>query len=142
MHVAVEMVAPGFATESWSRGAATFDKVMFEDPSGWKVKGFVARLSARPRGRTSNITVDRFVVIAQGIVDLLLRWPLAESQIRVTLNGKPIGRSRNISRLQPYEIGAILAPDPRCPFRADWRGQFSEMRNSGAEPLTVRPARG
>jgi hypothetical protein len=115
MHVVVEVIAPGFVIDSWSRGAATFDKATFKDPSGWKVEGFVARLSARPRGRASTTAVDRIVVVAEGILDLLLRWPLAEPQIRVTVDGKPIRRSRNISRLQPYEIGAILAGNPHLP---------------------------
>jgi hypothetical protein len=111
----VEVLAPGFIVPPWAGPAATFQRATFKDGVGREVEGFRAELTASFRGRSKDLAVDRAAVVAQALLDLLLRWPLAEPQIRVTVNGVLLGRPRDISLLQPYEVGAILGGGPELP---------------------------
>ena len=94
MRVVVEILAPGFALEPWTGTATKFETATFRDPGGWDVQGFRAELAAKLSRSSPQRVADRAVVIAQGLLDLILRWPLAEPQIRATVDGKGIGRSR------------------------------------------------
>ena len=79
------------------------------------MQGFRAELTATVRRSSRDLASDRAVVIAQALLDLLLRWPLAEPQIRVTVDGERVRRTHDITWLQPYEIGVILAGGPGLP---------------------------
>jgi hypothetical protein len=115
MRMVVEILAPGLVLEPWTGTATKFEAANFTDPKGHSVRGFRAQLTASVRGGSSDRLRDRAVVVAQALLDLLLRWPLAEPQISVTVNGKPIRRTHDISRLQTYEMGALLSGGPGLP---------------------------
>lgn len=115
MRVVVEVFAPGFVLEPWAGTATRFEKATFHGAAGRKAEGFRAELTGTLRSHSTERVSDRVVVTAQALLDLLLRWPLAEPQIRVLVDGKPVSRPRDISRLRPYEIGVILAGGPDLP---------------------------
>jgi hypothetical protein len=111
----VEILAPGFVVKPWTGKGARFERATFRDPAGRQVEGFKAELSAQSRIGSGDLAYDRAVVVAQALLDLTLRWPLAEPQIRVFVDEMPVRRSRDISKLQHYEIGAILGGAPGLP---------------------------
>ena len=115
MRLRVEILAPGFVIEPWTGKAARFERATFRDTAGWEVAGFRAELSAQSRSHSGDRTYDRAVVVAQALLDLTLRWPLAEPQVRLFVDERAVRRSRDISRLQHYEIGAILGGGPNLP---------------------------
>lgn len=112
MRLKVGILAPGLVLEPWAGTSTKFQSATFRGPDGHAVHGFIAELTAKV-GRDSRESVsERAVVVAQAVLDLLLRWPLTEPQITVTIGDKRVRRTQDISRLQPYEMGVILVGGP------------------------------
>jgi hypothetical protein len=68
-------------------------------------------VDATPRGwRSSRLAADRGLILLQGLIDLVLKWPSPAAQATVVLGNRTVqARSRNISDLSMYEVGELLS---------------------------------
>src|ERR1035437_9010923 len=109
------ILAPGLVLEPSDGTPTKFQSATFRGLDGHEVQGFSAELIAEVRRDSRESVSDRAVVGAQGLLDLRLRCPLAEPQVTVSIGDKRIRRTQDISRLQSYEMGVILAGGPGLP---------------------------
>lgn len=72
------------------------------------VDGFEAQASAVTNWRSPGVATDRAGVVALGVMDLVLRWPLSDVHLTIEIDGKAAGQSRDISSWQPYEWVSVF----------------------------------
>jgi hypothetical protein len=77
----------------------SFQPVIVQD----HVDGFEAHASAMTNWRSPDGATDRAGVVALGVMDLVLQWPLSDVHLTIEIDGKAARRSRDISGWQPYE---------------------------------------
>ncbi|MGD0862762.1 MAG: hypothetical protein ABSA21_08355 [Candidatus Limnocylindrales bacterium] len=99
MKVLVRVIAPGCKVEPYIGQHLSVQPVIVQE----HVDGFEAELSAVTNWRSLSLAADRAGVLALGVIDLVLRWPLSDVHLRIELDGKAAQKPRDISRWQPYE---------------------------------------
>jgi hypothetical protein len=99
MKIKALLTVPGCKVEPYFGGDVSFQPIVLDD-----VDGFEAELSAVTNWRSPGVTADRAGVVALGVVDLVLRWPVFSAWLNVEINGQEARQSRDVSRWQSYEL--------------------------------------
>lgn len=98
MKIKVRIIAPGCKVEPYIGAYVTFQPVTLQGHGD----AFEVEASAVTNWRSPGLTADRAGVVALGVIDLVLRWPLFNVFLDIEINGQAAPRSRNISSWQPY----------------------------------------
>jgi len=99
MKVKALLTVPGCKVEPYFGDDVSFQPIVLDD-----VDGFEAELSAVTNWRSPGVTADRAGVVALGVVDLVLRWPVFSAWLNIEINGQEARQSRDVSRWQSYEL--------------------------------------
>jgi hypothetical protein len=92
------LTAPGCKVEPYLGDGVSFQPIALND-----IDGFEAEMSAVTNWGLLGVTTDRAGVVALGVVDLVLRWPLFNVWLTVEIDGQEVQHSRTISGWQSYE---------------------------------------
>lgn len=98
MKIKALLTVPGCKVEPYVGEDVSFQPIVLDD-----VDAFEAEMSAVTNWRSLGLTADRAGVVALGVIDIVLRWPLFHVWLSVETNGQQVRESRNVSRWQPYE---------------------------------------
>lgn len=111
MRVQVQLVATGFRAHVHKGASVRFVPGIYTGEGGVSTDMMVTIVDAHPRDwRSSRLAADRGLMLLQGLVDLVLKWPSPAAQATVVLGARTIrARSRNLSDLSMYEVGELLS---------------------------------
>ena len=122
------LTVPGCKVEPYVGEDVTFQPIILNDVDGFEAE-MVAMADWPPR-----VMADRVGVVALGVVDLVLRWPLGNVWLGLEVNGQQVSQSRDISQWQPYEwletslagfrppaSVATISADAQCRIELLWR---------------------
>jgi hypothetical protein len=97
MKIKALLTVPGCKVEPYVGEDVSFQPIILND-----VDGFEAQMCAVTNW-APGVTADRAGVVALGVVDLVLRWPLGNVWLSLETNGQKVSQSRDVSGWQPYE---------------------------------------
>jgi len=97
--VRAKITTTGCKVEPYLGEFVSFQPVIFEE----NIDGFEAEMSAVTNWRSRGLTADRAGVVALGLIDLVLRWPLFDVWLAIETDGHEVRQSRDVTRWQAYE---------------------------------------
>jgi hypothetical protein len=121
------LAAPGCKVEPYLGDGVSFQPIVLND-----VDGFEAEMTAVTNWRSLRVTTDRAGVVALGVVDLVLRWPLFNVWLTVEIDGQEVQHSRTISGWQSYEwletsLGGYRPPRAVATISEDARRRIEQL---------------
>jgi hypothetical protein len=103
------LTVPGCKVEPYVGEDVSFQPIILNDVDGFEAE--MCAVTDWPPG----VTADRAGVVALGVVDLVLRWPLGRIWLSLENNGQEVSQAPDISRWEPYEWLETLMAGYRPP---------------------------